>query len=337
MRGRVLLGGLLVLGALAACGDDAPARDAAQDGGTVDVALAAELETGCPSWDADVPYPAGDLPLGATSVRLCPGKPIISADGRYDLAGIQGTEPLTTDVESLVEMFNELPSAPAEQYCTADGGPRLTYWFTYPDDRVAAVVFERFGCRSVLTGEQRPRVEGSRLAVAFSDALLAQRAGSAPPDLDPAQPACRDLTTSPMTTLPVAMTDVARATVCFGAGTWRVEEVPLTAAELDRFREAVAAAPETTLDEAPCPGDGGLRFATVMVVTVWGDLAQLHLDGCGRIFLPRDPRQATGAAVDTPVRLRTDELQTLLDGLGPGPVVRYDSSEGRTTPPEQPG
>ena len=338
MRGRLLLGGLLVVGALGACGDDVPARDAAREGaGTVDPALVAELAEGCPSWDADVPYPAGDLPEGATSVRLCPGKPIITFDGRYDVAGIQGTEPLTTDVAAVADAFNALPAAPAEQYCTADGGPRQTYWFTYRDDRVAAVVFERFGCRAVLTGEQRPREEGNRLAVAYSDALLAQRAEAEPPDLDLAQPGCRALTTTPTTTLPVALADVVRATVCLSAGTWRVEEVPLGSAELERFLAAVEDAPATSLEEAPCRDDGSIRFTTFMVVTRWGDQTQLHLDPCGRLTLPRDPRQTSGAAAETPVRLLTPALRDLLDDLGPGPVVRYDSPEGTTTPPEEPG
>ena len=329
------MGLVLAAGSLAACSEDV--ADRAPSRGPADAALAAQLETGCPSWDTDVPYPAGDLADGATSVRLCPGRPIIWADGRYDLAGIQGTEPLTTDVDSVVEAYNALEGAPEEQYCTADGGPRLTYWFTYPDDRVSAVVFERAGCRSVLTGEQRPRAGGSALAAAFTDALLAQRERTAPPEGERPQPRCRDLVTSPVPSLPVELSDVVAATVCSTAGTWRVEEVPLSPSRLARFREAVQAAPEVVLEEAPCSDAGALRFATVMLVTRWGDVAQVQLDGCGRIYLPPDPRRTVGPTSEQTVRLRTQAVQAFLDDLGPGPIVRYDSAFGRTTPPEVPG
>ena len=326
---------LVLVAALAACSVDVPEEPTGGSAGAArtvhDPALAAQVARGCPSWDTEVPYPGGDLDTGAASVRLCPGEPIVYLGNRYSLSQVQATEQLTTGVDDLVALVNGLPAPDTDQFCFSDGGPRLTYWFTYPDDRVSAVVFERFGCRSVLTGEEDGRLGGTELEAAFADALVAQRSAAAPPSVEQPQPRCRELQTVPVTSLPVTFDDLASATACLDVGTGErvVEEVPLTDPELDRFRRAAAAAPEVTLEETTCSHEPETRLTTLMVVTRWGDRAAYQVDPCGRVFSPRDPHQASGAATDTPVRLLTSRLERVLGSWAPGRVVRYSRGEGR--------
>ena len=131
----------------------------------------AGLDKSCPAWDAPIRYAHGDLPKGASSVRLCPGPPIVAHDGTIHDVGIQPPEVLTTRVDDLVGAVNGLEPLPAEIACPSDGGPRLTYWFTDGDAR--AVAFENFGCENLIVGEGVERAEGNVVARLFTEALLA--------------------------------------------------------------------------------------------------------------------------------------------------------------------
>ncbi|OYN92121.1 hypothetical protein [Parenemella sanctibonifatiensis] len=93
----------------------------------------------------DTPDPSestpGALPSGATQVWL-------HGDQRWP----GPAEPLTTDVQSAIDAFNELPSAPPNQVCTMEY--RLAYEavFDYPDGRQITVAGELHGCRTVRLG-----------------------------------------------------------------------------------------------------------------------------------------------------------------------------------------
>ena len=62
----------------------------------------AGLETGCPEPTTEPAWPEGDLPAGATRVRLCPGPPALDGQGRQLVPDVQGVpELLTTGVDDL--------------------------------------------------------------------------------------------------------------------------------------------------------------------------------------------------------------------------------------------
>lgn len=201
-----------------------------------DVPPPAGLENGCPSWDAPIRYAEGDLREGAVSVKLCPGPPIVAYDGSIYDVGIQPPEVLTTRVEELVDAVNALESSPAETACESDGGSRLTYWFTYPDGDARAVTFENFGCEELIVGEGTERAGGNQVAQLFTEALLAQRAANSPPKVGLEAPDCREVQAEPGTALPQQPVDLASASLCVEAGSYRVRaaEVPVgLLAELD--------------------------------------------------------------------------------------------------------
>jgi len=317
---------VLVAMVASACGiRDSGARDRGPE-----VPPPAGLETSCPAWDAPIRYAEGDLPEGASRVRLCPGPPIVARDGTIHDVGIQPPEVLTTRVEDLVDAVNGLEPVPAELACPSDGGPRLTYWFTYPDGDARAVTFENFGCENLIVGEDVERADGHVVARLFTEALLLQRAATSPPAQAIEAPDCRGVHARPGTVLPHDPVDLASASLCAEAGSYRVRgaEVPVELlAELERGLLA---------EEASSGGcvKPPRRFAVVLGYTHWGDLVRYSIDACGRVSVPR-----------TPGWLRTDEqafrllpeLGAQLDALPLGPVIRFTPPTSKTTPPPTPG
>ena len=290
----------------------------------------AGLNKSCPAWDAPIRYAHGDLPKGASSVRLCPGPPIVAHDGTIYDVGIQPPEVLTTRVDDLVGAVNGLEPLPAEIACPSDGGPRLTYWFAYPDGDARAVTFENFGCENLIVGEGVERAEGNVVARLFTEALLSQRAATSPPVSAIEAPHCRGVHAQPGTVLPHDPVDLASASLCAEAGSYRVRgaEVPVELlAELERGLLAEKAGWDGCVQPPR-------RFAVVLGYTHWGDLVRYSIDACGRVSVPR-----------TPGWLRTDEqafrllpeLGAQLDALPLGPVMRFTPPTSKTTPPATPG
>lgn len=317
---------LLVALVASACADGG---DSGRERGP-DVPPPPGLATSCPDWDVPIRYAEGDLRDGATSVRLCPGPPIVAYDGSIYDVGIQSPEVLTTRVDELVEAVNALERTDPETACEMDAGPRLTYWFAYPDGDARAVTFENFGCEDLLVGQDSARAGGERVAQLFTEALLAQRAATAPPQATPEAPDCRGVLAQPGTTLPQEPVDLASATLCVEAGPWRVRAAvvpPGLLAELDRSLLAEA----MPWDECV---ESDRRFAHLLGHNRWGDLVRYTLDPCGRVGVPRTPgwlRREERAYRLSP------ELAARLDALSLGPVIRLTDPVTRTAPPPTPG
>ena len=290
----------------------------------------AGLHRSCPASDTPVRYAEGDLREGAQSVKLCPGPPIVTYDGTILGVGIQSPEVLTTRVDDLVDAVNALKSFPSETLCLMDAGPRLTYWFMYPDGDARAVTFENFGCENLIVGPDTQRAEGNRVAQLFTEALLSQRAATSPPQAPTKAPGCRGLLSQPGTTLPSAPVELVSASLCVEAGPSRVREAEVPAAMLDRLDRGLLA--------EEMRGDGCTRPprrpAVLIGYNSWGDLLRYFIDACGRVSVPRTPgwlRREEQAFRLSP------ELGALLDALPLGPVTLVTSPTMQTLPPETPG
>jgi hypothetical protein len=288
------------------------------------------LEQSCPEVDAPIRYAEGDLREGARSVRLCPGPPIVAHDGTIYDVGIQPPEVLTTRVHELVRAVNDLEPVPDDYACPSDGGPRLTYWFSYPDGDARAVTFENFGCEHLLVGQEAQRAGGERIAQLFTQALLSQRRVTSPAKPVIEAPDCQGVHAQPGTVLPHDPVDLASASLCVEAGAYRVREAQVPTALLAKLEHGLLA-DEMSWDECMRPPR---RTAVLLGYTEWRDVVRYVIDGCGRVLIPR-----------TPGWLRRDErayrlspdLSAQLDALPLGPVVRFTPPTSTTTPPATPG
>ena len=323
---RVATALVLVVLVAPACGSaDSGARDRGPD-----VPPPGGLEKSCPAWDAPIRYAEGDLQEGASSVTLCSGPPIVAYDGSIYDVGIQSPEVLTTRVDELVDAVNGLERVPDEIACESDGGPRLTYWFSYPDGDARAVTFENFGCENLIVGHDTQRAEGNRVAQLFTEALLSQRAATSPPVSTIEAPDCRGVHALPGTVLPHDPVDLAAASLCVEAGGYRVRAAMVPAGMLAVLERGLLAE-EMSWDECVEPPR---QSAVLLGYTHWGDLVRYLIDGCGRVVVPRTPgwlRREEQAFRLSP------ELSAQLDALSQGTVIRYTSPTSKTTPPAAPG
>jgi hypothetical protein len=140
------------------------------------------LEAGCPDPTTELRFPGGDLPRGATRVRLCPGPSSLDNHDSPAVPDIQGpVDLLTADVDELVELVNEQDDLDGELLCNSDDGPELVYWFGYPGGDWRAVQHGSYGCDVVRVGPRARRLGGVELSRAFTEALLAQRPSAEPP------------------------------------------------------------------------------------------------------------------------------------------------------------
>ena len=262
---------LLLTAALASgCGDGSVGSRA----GGPDVPVPAGLEDGCPAWDAPIRYADGDLPEGAVSVRLCPGPPIVAYDGSIYDVGIQPPEVLTTRVGELVDAVNALEAIPAETACERDAGPRLTYWFTYPDGDARAVTFETSAARS----SSSARTGSAQVATGSRSCSPRRCCPSGPRPLRRREPSRRPTAVAcgpsrPPLCLRSQSTSRRPASVSrLGLGRFGRREVPTELlAELDRGLLA---------DEVPWEGarESDRPFAHLLGYTDWGDLVRYVLD-----------------------------------------------------------
>lgn len=316
---------LVLVLALSGCGSQS---GTATEVGTPRVPPPPGIETACPPWDAPVRYAEGDLPPGAESVRLCPGPPIVAYDGTLSDPGIQSPEVLTTRVDELVSVVNGLEPTPEDLLCFGDGGPRLTYWFTYPDGDARAVTFEHFGCEVLLVGDDARRLEGGRVARLFTEALLAQRTAGQPPRTVPAAPDCREVFATPISTLPHEPVDLVSASVCDLARPNHVRQADVPADLRARLERGLLGSDV----EWPRCGQVEGRSLVLLGYTSWGDRVQYGIDTCGRVGLPRPPGWLREPQ---PAFRLPEDLAGQLDALPFGPVVRFISPIRRITPPAE--
>ena len=258
----VLLGALM----LSACGSTAaPAQ--VEDS---DAAVPTGLESGCPPPDTPLRYPGGDLPVGAVGVRLCPGALTTAADGTTFGAVIQApADELTTGVDALAGVVNDLSVFDPDTACFADDGPQHVYWFRYPDGDGRAVAYAEAGCHVLTVGKKREYREGERVAAAFADALAAKRADSMPSAATRAEgPGCSMPPMSlPISTLPHVPLAMTAATWCEGVGPYRMRATLIPAPHLQRINEALLGDPTDQRDDCEPSAYG----RAIEGITAWGD------------------------------------------------------------------
>ena len=100
-------------------------RGTTEDDRPRSVRAPAGLETGCPEPTTEPAWPEGDLPAGATRVRLCPGPPALDGQGQAMVPDVQGVpELLTTGVDDLVATVNGLDEDAGDVDCPSTPDPR---------------------------------------------------------------------------------------------------------------------------------------------------------------------------------------------------------------------
>ena len=308
-----VMGALLVVLLLAACAG--PANTA--DDGRPEVPVPKALESGCPPADAPLRYPSGDLPDGAVAVRLCPGALTVAYTGDPLGTPIQApVDELTTDVAALVDIVNGLPEFEPGTDCHFDDGPHHVYWFRYPNGDARAVAYNEAGCHTLTVGEEHGYLNGARLATAFADTLLAQRANSQPPSAVATEgPACptppMSEPTSVLPHVPLAMT---HATWCQGVAPYRLRATAIPEPLLRRLNEALLGEPTEARDRCRMPSYG----QTIEGLTAWGDRVSYLVPGCrvvARTGYGRDNVTTTFEA--------DPDLLAAIESLPPGPVQRW--------------
>lgn len=272
----------------------------------------AALEADCPDPTTALSLPEGDLPSGATKVRLCPGPP------QPHVPDVQAVpELLTTDVDDLVDTVNGLDDLTEAVDCTFDGGPDLVYWFGYPDGDWRAVELGAYGCRTLRVGVDILRLGGIEVATTFVGALMTQRATASPPDV-PAGATCGGVfgtsTLSPLPARPVAL---ATAVLCRSAGAYRYRQAEVPPALLARINEDLLTGP------AERPGRCGPphpNWRTVEGLSVWGDRHTYVIDECDRVHPPYGVGLHQAGQEPDPTYLDPG-LAGAIDGQRYGPVV----------------
>jgi hypothetical protein len=273
---------LLVTSLLAGCSPAGSGPSAPPERVVEPAQVPAGLESGCPDPVSDLRLPEGDLPTGATKVRLCPGPPQLDGQGDQLEPGIQAVpELLTTDVDVLVAAVNDEEDLTEDVECTFDGGPDVTYWFGYPDGDWRAVRLGAYGCHQLTVGIGRVRLGGTELATTFVEALTSQRRASTPPDVrTPATCGAFFGTTSP-SPLPGRPIELATAVLCRPAGAYRYRQADVTASLLARINDELLAGP--TQRTGRCVG---ASWRSVEGYSVWGDRHTYVIDGCGGVQAP---------------------------------------------------
>lgn len=260
---------------VAGCGmvDDAPSDPAPAP-------VPAGLDAGCPDAGTGLRFPEGDLPAGATRVRLCPGPPLTGHDGSRVAGDVQGpADLLTSGVDDLVSLVNDQDDVDGDQLCNSDAGPEVAYWFGYAGGDWRAVQHGSYGCDALRVGERAHRLGGDDLALAFTEALLAQRAAAGPPDTTVVAQ-CLSPHHTPRSALARADLDVASARRCVSTrpGTVRTAWLP---------SEMVA---RVNADLWPGVTHRSRRACTTVNgewidgVTAWGDRVAWAIDACGRVY-----------------------------------------------------
>lgn len=274
----------------------------------------AGLERGCPEPTTELRFPEGDLPEGATRVRLCPGPP-----PREDSAiGIEiqaPTDLLTDGVAELVDLVNGQESIERGIDCTAEAGPVLAYWFGYPGGDWRAVRFDSYGCHSLTVGHDQSREGGAELATAFTEALLIQRDAQEAPDIA-GQAACpASPLASPRTGLVLGAVELATAAWCVSPRAQQVREVAIPPDLLQQL--SVGLWPGlATKSRRPCTE---AVPSWIEGRTTWGDAVSYGIGSCGDIY----PLHGATLLDDHGHHYLAPELDDALMALPLGPMVDH--------------
>jgi hypothetical protein len=296
----------LLAAVLAGCSTARP-----DPGDTPAAPVPAGLRTGCPDPSTALRFPEGDLPAGATQVRLCPGPP------QPHVPAVQAPpELLTRGVDDVVGAVNGLEDLTEGVDCPFDGGPDLAYWFGYPDGDWRAVRLGAHGCRKLHVGVETERLGGIEVAAAFIDALTGQRAATTPPEV-PARATCGPFGTTSPSPVPGRPVALATAVLCRSAGAHRYRQAVAPPALLTRINEELLAGPTERPGACRRPSPD---WRTVEGYSVWGDRHTYVIDECGRVHPPygiglHAAGQEPDATYADPALLAT------IDGLAYGPVV----------------
>ncbi|MBA3783262.1 MAG: hypothetical protein H0X12_15605 [Nocardioides sp.] len=219
LAGPVVL--LAVLYGLSGCSGSGSGSSAESEStttlGAADAPVPPGLAKGCPPPSTRLRLPDGDLRRGVVGVRLCPGAPVVGDDGMVLVEPIQPpVDELVSAGDDLVDLVNSLPSLDPSRGCPLDLGPSLVYWLRYGDGEARAVSYGAYGCHSLVAGVHAETYGGERLALAFSDALFAQRSSQRAAVRHP-RPTC-DFRERSLTALPMTDVQLATATLCVRAG-----------------------------------------------------------------------------------------------------------------------
>lgn len=261
--GGVAASVLLVAGAVAVLGGDEPG-----DGHVANDGPASPYDApACPASpvDARAQDGPGEIPDGATSVRLCAGNgnPIeVPLDA------------LVTGVDEVAAAVNGLGPASPDQGCTMELGPGYQLDFAYPDGSRVVASGELYGCRPVVVhGVERTGADVPWER--FIDLLRAQRDQWWPlpqsPDLDASRIDCTALPASPTLGRPQ---ELSIAGLCVGDGTPAVimpDEVDLLIGDM---------ATHTTKDAGYVDCASSPPYPRIVGLTYWGDRVEIRSD-CG--------------------------------------------------------
>jgi hypothetical protein len=179
---------LLCLGLLSACDESTPTATPGRP-----TSLVEELEWApvvladrCPPIHQKLQFPpGGQLPKGASVVRLCNGPAVggrtSGSPQRYDVP----EDMLTTNVGALIDQVNHLrpvPPPPASNhgrlYCPANGGIAINLWFGYPDGTAASIAWHPYGCQWLRLAPGLAAEGGRDVLASYANALAAQREGA---------------------------------------------------------------------------------------------------------------------------------------------------------------
>lgn len=272
----------------------------------------AGLDAGCPAASTDLRFPEGDLPTGATQVRLCPGPPQRQAP---DVQAVPDL--LTTGVDDLVATVNDLADLTEDVDCPFDGGPDLVYWFGYPGGDWRAVAVGAYGCRKLRVGADTERLGGIEVATAFVDALTTQRSTASRPVVRSEATCGSPFGTSSMSPLPGRPVELATAVLCRSAGAYRYRRAAAPPALLARINEDLLAGP---VERPGRCGPPNPDWRTVEGFSVWGDRHTYVIDECGRVHPPYGIGLHPAGQEPDP-RYVDPGLAAALDRLSHGPVV----------------
>ena len=270
------------------------------------------LEAGCPEPETEVRFPEGDLPEGATRVRLCPGPPLSDYSGEP----VQGPPDLLTDaVSNLVSLVNRLDSVETDTECPFDGGPVLVYWFGYRDGDWRAVRFDSYGCNQLTLGEGLRRRGGTELAIAFTEALMSQRR-------DQEAPGVSRHVSCPVSPVAVAhsglvldQVELAAAVWCVSPRAQQVREVAIPPDLLARLNADLWPG-LATKSRRPCPE---AISSLIEGITLWGDAVGFGIGACGDVY----PLHGATLLDDHGRHYLTPALDAALTALPLGPLVDH--------------